>query len=234
MSDTVHSPEEFQTLVQPLVGLTVALPWKGHGSAIFLELGKLSPLESKRQHHNKGEACISVEWDWRVESRSSVLYGSSNSRPKIEQGIATLSGAVIQGISLAGPVPEIVVQFSNGHCLRSMVMVTGDPEWSIRLPDGSYAYATAGKLLVGEGAPSGLTEAEQKSFDLAERAAGRWGIPSTEPARGRCINCEWFVSLDGDGHLLDYGACISSESSLDGRVVNRDSGCSYFSANAET
>ena len=73
MADTMHLPEEFHAMVQPLVGLTVALPWKGYGSTIFLELGQLSPLESKRQHHNKGEACISVEWDWRVENGTTVL-----------------------------------------------------------------------------------------------------------------------------------------------------------------
>lgn len=233
MIDTVYSAAEFQTLVQPLIGLTVALPWKGYGSAIFLELGELSPLESKRQHHGKGQACISVEWDWRAESSSSILYGSSNNRPKIKRGIATLVGAAIQDISLVGPVPEIVVRFSNGHCLRSMVMAAGHPEWSIKLPGGRWLYAKAGDLMVGEGT-SNVTEEEQKVFDLAESTAGRWGIPSAGPAQGSCINCDWFVFLDGDGQLLDYGACTSSESSMDGRVVNRDSGCSFFTATAET
>ena len=44
MDDTVFPIEEFQALVHPLIGLPVALPWKGYGSAIFLELGRLAPL----------------------------------------------------------------------------------------------------------------------------------------------------------------------------------------------
>ena len=87
MTEPVCSIEEFTVLAQRLEGLTVALPWKGYGSAIFLELGELTPIESKRRHHAVGEACISVEWDWRVENDVSVLYGSSNSRPEIERGI---------------------------------------------------------------------------------------------------------------------------------------------------
>ena len=186
-------------LVQPLIGLTVSLPWKGYGSAIFLELGELALLDSGRQHHNKGQACISVEWDWRVEAEETVLYGSSNSGPEIESGIVALRGTTIHGLSVVGQVPELRVQFSNGHRLCSMVMVSGDPEWSIRLPDGRRAYPKGGRLLVGNGA-SRITEEEESAFALAERAASRWGIPAAEPRRGSCANCISFVPLDGNGH----------------------------------
>src|SRR5882724_10666570 len=84
--DSALPIEEVQTLIRPLIGLVVSLPWKGYGSAIFLELGRLAPLEYPRQRHNEGEACISVQWDWRVESKTKVLYGSSNSGPNIEEG----------------------------------------------------------------------------------------------------------------------------------------------------
>ena len=146
MPDTVFPIDEFARLVQPLVGLTVTLPWKGYGSAIFLELGQLTVVESRRRNHAVGEACISVEWDWRVEHKSSVLYGSSNTGPRIEGGLAGLQGATIESLSIAGKVPELIVLFSNGHSLRSMAMVTGDPEWSIKLPQGRWVFARSGEL----------------------------------------------------------------------------------------
>jgi hypothetical protein len=65
--------DEFQALIRPLIGLAVALPWKGYGSAIFLELGRLSPRDSQRQHYSQGEGCISIEGNWRVECGISVL-----------------------------------------------------------------------------------------------------------------------------------------------------------------
>jgi len=229
MADIARSIEDFQALIQPLVGLTVSLPWKGYGSAIFLELGRLAPLKPPRQHHNEGDACISVEWDWRVEFGAAVLYGSSNSGPKIATGISTLQGKTIQSLLVVGQIPELVVQFSNGHCLRSMVMVTGDPEWSIKLLDGRWLYAKAGSLLMGKGGTI-ATEEERAVFALAEQAATRWGVPVAEPKRGSCENCASFVPLDGNGHLLDYGVCIAIAGAFDGRVVNRSSGCPSFSS----
>jgi hypothetical protein len=227
MADIVLSSEAFQELVQPLIGLTVSLPWKGYGSAIFLELGALAPLESPHQRHNEGEACIAVEWDWRVEAEAAILYGSSNSRPKIEAGILSLQGTTVQALAAVGRVPELVVQFSNGACLRTMVMHAGDPEWSIKLPDERWAYAKNGRFLVGSGAAS-TTEEEKAAFALAERTATRWGTPSVEPKRGSCAHCAFFVRLDGEGHLLDYGCCVAETGPFDGRVVRGSSGCPAF------
>jgi hypothetical protein len=135
-------------------------------------------------------------------------------------------------MSLVGEVPELVVHFSNGHRLCSMVMARGDPEWHIKLPSESWVYAKAGTLLLGEGG-SGATDEEYEALELAKRTAERWGVPRAEPAPGRCADCAWFVRIDGEGHLLDYGACIASTSPFDGRVVMRDSGCPSFTRRPE-
>jgi hypothetical protein len=224
--------DEFQALIRPLIGLAVALPWKGYGSAIFLELGRLSPRDSQRQHHSQGEASISVEWNWRVECGVSVLYGSSNRSPAINQGIASLLGTKIESLSLVGEIPELVVRFSNGHCLRSMIMVTGDPAWGIRLPGGNNVSAEAGAPRIDAGRYEPTVQ-EKTAFARAEAAATRWGAPSIEPDPGRCLDCTWFVPIDGDGHLLDYGVCIADTSPFDGRAVSRDSGCPSFTAMKE-
>ncbi len=160
------------------------------------------------------------------------MYGSSNSGPKIEEGILGLQGTTVQELDVVGRIPEIAIQFSNGLCLRSMVMVTGHPEWSIRLPDGRRIYARNGGLCTGEGG-SVMTEEEEAGFDLAERTADRWGIPSVEPKPGLCAVCNSFVRLDGNGHLLDYGVCTATARPFDGRAVNRSSGCPSFNSNAE-
>ena len=161
---------EFQILAQPLIGLNVSLPWKGYGTAIFLELGALAPEKSRGHCYNKGEACIGVEWDWRVEAAGKVLYGSSNSRPKMMAGIKGQQGSTIQSLAVGGEVPELVIQFSNGHYLRSMVMAAGNPEWTIRLADGRWVYAMNGRIVNdhGEADPS---EADDPVFDAAKLAA---------------------------------------------------------------
>jgi len=218
--------EDFPALVQPLLGLPVSLPWKGYGSTIFLELGELAPLGAGHRY-NKGQACISVNWDWRVETESAVLFGSSNSGPAIGCGISGLRETTLQSLLVVGEVPEIEAQFSNGHRLYSKAMVTGDPEWSIRLPDGRYVHAKGGRICIGSDGPA-ATGKEKAAFALAKRTASRWGIPSAEPKGGSCVNCSSFVRLDGNGHLLDYGVCVMDGGPFDGHVVNRGSGCPLF------
>lgn len=227
MAHQVKPIDSFVDLVQPLIGLPVALPWKGYGSTIVLELGQLQPLESRRSRHQRGQACISVDWDWRVESGASILYGSSCSRPEINKGIATLQNATIESLSLVGNVPELIVQFSNGHCLRSMCMVDGGPEWTIRLDENSWMSIKDGELIVGDGTPE-VTEQEEEPFALEMKTALRWGVPRAEPAGGNCRDCTWFVHVDGDANLLDYGVCVESTSPFDGRVVSVSSGCPSF------
>jgi hypothetical protein len=237
MTYIMHPIEDFQALIQPLIGMTVSLPWKGYGTAIFLELGQLEPVESKRQRYNKGEACISGMWGWRVESGCEVLFGSFNSNQEIEGGILSLLGTTIESLSIIGLVPELEIQFSNGNCLRSIVMVSGQPEWAIRIPVGTWINVVGGLLSVGDDSdtqhsPTEDEEAtfasEQAIYALAQCTAKRWGTPVLEPKLGECAHCASFVPIDGHGALLDYGVCIEKDSSFDGHIVMRKSGCPSF------
>lgn len=227
MAHQVNPLDSFVALVQPLIGLPVSLPWKGYGSTIFLEVGQLQPLESKRQRHQNGQACISIDGDWRVENGSAILYGSSCSRPDINNGIAALREARIETLSLFGEVPELVIRFSNGHCLRSMSMATGGPEWTIRLDQDRWLSIKDGELIVGDGT-AGFSEQESESFEPESMAASRWGVPRADPVGGQCRDCAHVVLIDGDAYLLDYGVCVESASPFDGRAVNMTSGCAAF------
>jgi hypothetical protein len=225
--DTVEDVTgSYRARIAGLEGLPISLPWNGAGSAIFLELGQITP-PTGRLRYGRGEACIAVEWDWRVEYGATVLYGSSDRGPKIAAGIAELQNKTIAHLVIEGAVPELTIVFSNGHVLRTMALLEGDPQWWIRLQSGEALHARRGRLLVGNFKYE-MTEAERASFDAAEAAATRWGRPALLPAEGKCSECRWFVWLDGDGHLLDYGSCISSEGPFDGRAVRCDSGCRAF------
>ncbi len=228
---TVLSEQEFRDCVRPLQGLEVSLAWKGYGSAIFLELGRLSAPRNERGRHESGEACLSVEWDWRVEGASSVLFGSSNTGPEIEDGIHGLQGSRSDGIAVVGTVPEIAALFSNGKCLRSMAMTSGDPQWGIRLPSGSWLSAKGGVLWM-DAEPAPITDPESAEMKASEDAEGRWGIPVAEPVKGKCAACGWFRRLDAHFQLLDYGVCLTETSPFDGKVVHRSSGCPVFNASS--
>jgi hypothetical protein len=220
--------DEANLLVRPLVGMPISLPWKGHGSAIFLELGNLAPLERPRQRRQNGQVTIYVGWDWRVEKGSRVLFGSSNSKPEIEDGIDALTGVTIQNISIQGFVPELAIEFSNGARMMSAAMRTDTSEWSIRLPGAVWISCDEGVVHSGNGAAIGLTPEEEAVFEHAHLTARRWAVPVGIGKKGRCDSCAYMIRLDGNADFLDYGVCTSAESKFDGRVVNMGSGCASF------
>ena len=222
--------EEFSNLVLPLFGLTVSCPWLGYGSALFLELGKLQQPRDSHLKHPSGEACIMIEWDWRVENDKEILFGSSNSRPKMDKGISQLSNLKINSISLIGKPSEILVNLSNGIRLQTMAMISGGPQWSIKLIDGTW-LCYEGAFLVQKGkneGSGGLTEEENEVMNLADETVARWKQPFIEPKLGNCNRCKYFVQLDGEFALLDYGVCIASGSQFDGHAVSTSSGCPKY------
>lgn len=222
---------EFEKLVQPLIGLEVSLPWKGYGTAIFLELGELTPhpFRDGSPGPGSGQANIGIEWDWRVETRTEVVYGSSGSRREMTRGIATLQGSRVTALSVTAGIPELRVTFSNGYWLRTMVMRSVEPQWRIRLPDGLWLHVMEGQVVLDRGDQvQGLSEEKEEVADAADATAARWGKPRLEPAPGNCRDCHSFIYLDGDFALSDYGCCTLQDGPFEGRAVNVGSGCPRF------
>jgi hypothetical protein len=225
------SIDVFNNLVSPLIGKTVSLPWKGYGSALFLEIGELQPLEYDRQIYPSGEACLMPNFEWRIEDADKIICGSSDSLPKIDESIKLLQGLIIKAIILNDKIPELNISFSNGFMLRTMSMYAGEPEWYIKCLNGKILSIKNGSLVQtdSDSAPDELSDEEKVYEQLTEKTVERWGVLLLEPVGGNCNNCKYFVCLNGNYYLLDYGVCISDSSQYDGRVVNRLSGCPDFS-----
>ncbi|MCP4193655.1 MAG: DUF3027 domain-containing protein [Planctomycetaceae bacterium] len=221
----IRSIIEFESTVQPLLGKVVTRPWKGYGSAIFIEIGDLLP-EGPRDSL-AGEHCIAIEWDWRLEDGSQIRTGSSNSGPEIISALAALCNTTISSVILSEPVSDLAVEFSNGFRLTSTTARSGDPEWSIRISRGNWLYLQSGQLHYDNGRAQASPE-EERAFNVESQAAARWSSPITEQIAGNCHACCFFAPIDGHGSLLDYGVCTSSSSPYDGRAVNRASGCPAF------
>lgn len=220
---------EFRQRAATLIGMPVSKPWKGYGSTIFLDLGLLRAAPDGKTE--KAEACISIDWDWRLENDRKVICGSSNSGPKISACLAAIERLTISGVALEGSPHELVVTFSNGVRLRSMAMVSGHPQWLIKLPGDYWVSCEEGSLVSSNGTDAdGMTPDEQAVCDHAQVTAERWGMPAKEPKAGVCMDCLFHVRLDGNFALLDYGVCSAVDSSLDGRVTNMKSGCPEFRA----
>lgn len=109
----------------------VSLPWKGHGSAIFLEPGNLAPLSDLGRGTNVVTLqCMSVGTG---ASKKVLGYftAAQIAAPQIEDGLNGRLSATVNDIAIQGPVPELLIEFSNGQRLISAAMCTDVSDWDI-------------------------------------------------------------------------------------------------------
>jgi hypothetical protein len=123
----------FADFCLPLIGMPVNHVWRGYGSAIFLEFGKLRPtirLDGKRGNPS-GEMSLMVEWSWRIEGVRSILCGSWSDEPLWPKTFAKLKKAKVTEVSLLGRLNEVDVKLSNKIHVVSFCTTEGSPQWTI-------------------------------------------------------------------------------------------------------
>jgi len=139
---------EFTELTHSLVGLKISRPWRGYGSAIFMELGRLrrKPRPSGKGYFLKGRATVMIQWSWRVERKRSIAFGSWSGERKINNGIASLKNRFLEEILIEGRLPELYLTLSGNLWLHSFATAEGQPEWTVFLLDGSWITVDRGVL----------------------------------------------------------------------------------------
>ena len=136
---------DFAALTHPLVGLRVSHLWRGHGSALFLELGKLKRPGDRT--NPQGVGSIMLEWSWRVEAPRSIAFGSWSSDRKIAAGVQSLRGRRVLAMSLVGRLPELELELTEGRWVHSFMTFEGAPMWTVFLPDGSWLCVERGAVV---------------------------------------------------------------------------------------
>jgi hypothetical protein len=162
VSRRVVSADEFHDLTRSIVGLPISHAWRGYGSAVFLELGRLrrrpvlrqvSGLSRRRSPPNpKGESGVMIEWSWRIERAQSIAVGSGSSERRLNAAIPRLIGPKVSEISVVGRLPELIMALSNGRWVHSFMTADGQPAWTVFLPDGSWLTVEGGRLSMNAGA----------------------------------------------------------------------------------
>ena len=137
-----------------LVGHTVSHVWFGDYSALYLELGELTPSKLIRRDGSlgnpRGEFSVYAGFDWRIERPRSV-YGSRNCTRRRQRSItAKLLGTNVTSASVFGRLPELQIGFSSGLWLTTFGLGRGDPDWSVsfRHPSILHLGTTKGRLSV--------------------------------------------------------------------------------------
>jgi hypothetical protein len=117
-----------------MLDLPIGHVWRGYGSALFLELGSLTPrflANGRRMRNDCGEFTAGIEWSWRIEDANRILAGSWSEESHWDTFFRQVLGTTLVGISLFARIPEIELDLSNGLHLCSMMTAEGDPAWHI-------------------------------------------------------------------------------------------------------
>lgn len=139
--------EHFRAAAQ---GLPVSHVWRGHGSALFVELGRLSPTTRRDGSSGQAEGQVSVmiEWSWRIEDERSIVCGSWSDDALWEPTFARLLGQRVNDIGTFGRLPEIQLHLSGGMYVASFMTAEGDPEWTL--------FDKRGPKIIAAGCRSGI------------------------------------------------------------------------------
>ena len=139
------SKEEFYSLVNPIVGMKISKVWRGYGSALFLELGKLTKNSftlrtSAVQEYYEGDYTLFVGYGWRVERISSIYFGSWSTNKIIENRFPKLNRKTILEFDIEGRLPELRIKLSDGLWIHSFCTTENQPEWYLRLNTNKTNY----------------------------------------------------------------------------------------------
>jgi hypothetical protein len=138
--------EEAKSRLSELCGATVSHAWRGYGSALFLELGKLE--ENPKRKNSFGEQTIMIEWSWRVEGKNSIIVGSWSENEDIDKVPELFIGKTLEKVEFFGRLPEISIKFNSALWLLSFMTEEGNPEWSIKLTNGEWLGVSDGDFKI--------------------------------------------------------------------------------------
>jgi len=149
--------EAFQTFAASLVGLPISHVWRGYGSAIFIECGKLTPV-AKRDGSNanpQGEVSLGIEWSWRIEDQTTIKCGSWSDEELWQPTLDALREVRIARCELFGALPEVAITTDGEIRILSFSTTDGQPKWHfIDRRGGMTRWFTVqeGRLHLGNGA----------------------------------------------------------------------------------
>jgi len=138
--------------INALIGKTASHIWRGHGSALFIEFGQLTPRKRRNGEDGnpEGEITLMVEWSWRFERKYSILGGSWSSEKKWPGMFKKLIDTSVTDVQIFGHLPEISISFSNGLRVVSFMTAEGQPAWTLltRNPFIGHLCVKRGRLSI--------------------------------------------------------------------------------------
>jgi hypothetical protein len=146
----------FDELARALIGQTIGDVWRGYGSAVFAEIGRLTPRSGRdgSPRSPQGQISLGIGVSWRIQDERMILYGSWSEEVLWEPGFALLRGAAIGACHLFGALPEIDIATTGGLRFLSFATTEGQPGWHLvdrRDGPARWYSVRGGQLHLGDG-----------------------------------------------------------------------------------
>jgi hypothetical protein len=153
--------ESFEAVCDSLIGQPISHIWRGHGSAIFIEFGHLTPRSRSdgTPANPDGDVSLCVEWSWRIEDAHEIICGSWSDEELWEPALNHLKKAKIVQCELFGFLPEVAVTTDTGLRFLTFSTTDGQPRWHLVDRRGSltrWFSIRNGKLHLGDGTEPAL------------------------------------------------------------------------------
>jgi hypothetical protein len=148
--------EAFETFAESLTDLPISHVWRGYGSAVFIEFGKLQAVAKRdgSRGNPQGEVSLGVEWSWRIEDQTTIRCGSWSQEDLWEPAFDTLRNARIVRCELFGALPEVTITTDRGIRFLSFSTTDGQPQWYLvdrRNGPAHWFTVREGRLHLGDG-----------------------------------------------------------------------------------
>ncbi|PSJ38851.1 hypothetical protein [Allosphingosinicella deserti] len=152
----MEATSSFYALANSLSGQPVSYVWRGYGSAVFIEFGKLTPRANRdgSPGHPKGEVSLGVKWSWRIEDETGILCGSWSDEEIWEGSLARLRDRRVKGLALFSRLPEVELVTEDDTHFLSFSTTEGQPQWHLvdrRTDPALWFTVRAGQLHLGDG-----------------------------------------------------------------------------------
>ena len=144
---TTITEDEAKSFIQVLVGREVTHVWRGYGTAIFIEIGKLIKKEDRK--NPDGEFTIAIEGTWRVEEGNEIIIGTDEDDAKLNKIFTIFKNLEVTNLNFFARLKEIEIEFNKDLWLSSFEMIGGDPQWSIK-NDKTWLYYKSNKFVLEE------------------------------------------------------------------------------------
>ena len=148
--------DAFQAFATSLIGLSISHVWRGYGSALFIEIGELSPRTRRNGSpgNPEGEVSLGVEWSWRIEDKAAIRCGSWSEEELWEPALDMLRDKRVERCELFGALPELILTTVDGTRFLTFSTTDGQPQWHlVDRREGSARWFTVreGRLHLGDG-----------------------------------------------------------------------------------